>query len=807
MKALLEWPKSARGACFALGVALSVFLSWYIFSPVQARPGVGLDASHMWTLAWAHEEGKAWGSEILFTYGPLGYLRGQLLVPEAGWSSLALAYLYYALLGFLLWRSLQPAERPGVAAMALSLLLVAFYLTWGMAYDAAVFFILLAGGYFLLSGNARVSGSTLCFLLFCALNFYVKYTFSLLVLILAAILAVSALRERTHRWTLALLVAALVLAGAFAKVTPYSIFEYMVNTWPLASGYAAAMSIWGPPSEWILFLLILGSAQSIFLASNYARVCTIPFWRAYLWVSLICFFAWKLSFVRHDGHALTAASFLVLLTLFFVKEHIVRYRSSRVPAQLLLTTSFTFWSAVSLVYGYHLLREYEPSGTLRDQWARHWTGIPGKAWNRIVLPLDRNALKAEWESEVRNLKATQPLPQKVEGTVDFYNAYSGIVLSHGLDYTPRPIFQSYSAYTPDLIRRNRDHLTGEHAPDYLVTDLLAIDRRWGTLADGLSWLEIFRRYAPVSKEERLLLWERVPEDAQGGADLQLIASGAASMGEEVRLDVAQGAPLWIEIEFKERVIGRLQDKLFKPSSLFLEARLGRGGAVRRRLVPGMTETGFLLSPVVENPDQLLVFLAGAPTGGRFNHDVVSFHLRERAYLLRNYKVEYSYRIYSLDLSGTPMMARTFLEDYMEELNRVLRPYEGLMALEADYLPEVLQTRELGFHVFAHAPTRFVVPNRFGDRLIRVAFGLYDGSWQQGQTDGAGFRVSGLSSPDSTSGELIFSRDLRPLEDTDARGMQWSELSVPPDYDYLLFETDPLENPDWDWSYWGAIVLP
>ncbi len=49
--------------------------------------------------------------------------------------------------------------------------------------------------------------------------------------------------------------------------------------------------------------------------------------------------------------------------------------------------------------------------------------------------------------------------------------------ANGLRYRPRPIIQSYSAYTPSLQELNRKHFLGKRAPSYLVISAKSIDGR------------------------------------------------------------------------------------------------------------------------------------------------------------------------------------------------------------------------------------------------------------------------------------------------------------------------------------------
>jgi hypothetical protein len=87
----------------------------------------------------------------------------------------------------------------------------------------------------------------------------------------------------------------------------------------------------------------------------------------------------------------------------------------------------------------------------------------------------------------------RPLPA-LDGSVDVYPTEQAMVLAHGLQYRPRPVFQSYMAYTPALEAANAAALRGPAAPDWVLFHLRPIDGRLPALDDAASWPELLARY-------------------------------------------------------------------------------------------------------------------------------------------------------------------------------------------------------------------------------------------------------------------------------------------------------------------------
>ena len=66
----------------------------------------------------------------------------------------------------------------------------------------------------------------------------------------------------------------------------------------------------------------------------------------------------------------------------------------------------------------------------------------------------------------------------------------------GNQWSPRPVLQSYSAYTKELSLQNAAHLLGERAPRNVLFNVQPIDNRLPSLEDGSSWPVLLANYLP-----------------------------------------------------------------------------------------------------------------------------------------------------------------------------------------------------------------------------------------------------------------------------------------------------------------------
>jgi hypothetical protein len=87
----------------------------------------------------------------------------------------------------------------------------------------------------------------------------------------------------------------------------------------------------------------------------------------------------------------------------------------------------------------------------------------------------------------------------------------------------------------------------------------------------------------------------------------------------------------------------------------------------------------------------------------------------------------------------------------------------------------------------------------------VRFGIYDGAWTTGATDGVLFKVSLASS--TVGATPLWQRRLTPKTVVSDRGEQQATIPLAdlPAGD-LLLETQAGESASWDWSYWSGMAL-
>ena len=185
-----------------------------------------------------------------------------------------------------------------------------------------------------------------------------------------------------------------------------------------------------------------------------------------------------------------------------------------------------------------------------------------------------------------------------EGTTDIYSYNQSYLIASGNNWSPRPIFQSYAAYSSSLVEKNKNHLFGKMSPDNVILKVETIDGRIPSAEDGASWVPLLTHYKPNALENDFLYLHKKPSMADV-LEQSLIGKGSYSFSHAVPIP-SNSSPVFVEISIKQSSFGKLATIFYKPSQLQISINLENGTTRTYRIISGMTQSGFLISPLIEN---------------------------------------------------------------------------------------------------------------------------------------------------------------------------------------------------------------
>ena len=588
-------------AALALGPLLLLTLS-QIQLGIPPSPGA-LDASWLQVLGQAHLQGWVWGRDIIHTYGPLGFLHPYLGYDPAVFSRYAVGQVALALGGaWVVWVALQGATRAR-RGMAIAWVVV----TASLVKTDAVSYLALAAAFVVLQdlavtwdarGPARwwTCGVVMALLATVGL---IKFSYFLLGG-LAVVLAVARVARtpagiRTAVGWLAMATAAWMLAwiGA-AGQPPAAWLTYVLTSLQVGQAYNLGLAQSG--GAWpfwlgVAALAAAGAASAVQLAragrERLAATGAVLFWAAML--SLV----WKASFVRQDaGHEL--GYFLSLSSI----------------ALLMWARGSAAWGGAALLAIAGFAVAYVP---LVESWSQVGKALMAdhrQTWAaaRGTFQIQQAAARARQQA-LWNLPKTHALVG--DATVDMAGVQQGRVLINGLNYRPRPVFQSHMANSPALARLNADSLAGARAPAYVLFQMMPIDGKLPSSEDPVALVALLRRYDWVHEEAGLELLRRrtgepgSPHEREGRAmslppgswvEVPPFVAGRPEALLSVRF---QWQPSWTQHAFALAVRAPL---------LRLEIETATGQRHTYRLSQGAARAGFLIRPLLLDQSQVVAWM-------------------------------------------------------------------------------------------------------------------------------------------------------------------------------------------------------
>jgi hypothetical protein len=758
-------------------VATALLLGLSLFGGQLGRPNTGLDASWQEMLLHAHAESLQFGRDLIFTWGPWGFLAdgyhlGSLCaVPVLAWQVagqlLIAAALAVLIRPLVLWRRLA----------FVAVFLAFHWLFLDVAYFVLVVLIGISG---LMKKEATVAGLVGWTLV---LGFLAELKFTYFVLTAAAVLAGVACWLGRSSWRRAGAVAlgyagAVLAAWMAAGQNLDNLYPYLRRSLEISSGYADAM---GFDESWPVFLwgAALAALCVVFVGTAWREIADRPF--AAGACSLFAFslyVMWKEGFTRADmiplgGHVFGFFAYLLIMApvipgLFFPGRRLHWFDAS-VPLGLL---------AVACVDpDYYRMAP-------RVVWQRYY----GNAHALMRL----GDLPREWQDSLEEASATASLPaiRSAVGKagVDVYDFATGAAFLNGLRLAPRPIFQSYSAYTPSLEGWNLRFYQSDRSPDFLLWNDEGIDNRYPGQDDALLLAALPGHYEPLFSERGYWLFRKHTPVSKHPLEMLPVLRQTVRLYEEIPLPPQADMAVWLRARVIPNNLGRVRALLYKPARIDIATTdvLGRQGVWR--LLPRVAEGGFLLAPTIAGGADMAALMKG-----RSGTWIKSFHFEAPAG-----QEEFWSRVeVKLDrLPGLPIHSQLPME-WLVALGIIDRPAESATSQEQQ---EILNLPERALLLHAKGEIVFDIPQ--GSTRFSGGYGIRREAYTgDGHTKGVEFDVEAVWPTGRR--ELLLKRFLDPAARAGDRGTQQLDVALPQaSAAQLILRTEPGPDGDnrWDWSY-------
>ena len=780
------------GAGFSALCVLAIFLSSFFLSGTTTPIGE-LDPSWQAVLEFARQKRLQFGSEIIFTYGPLGFL----LQPHGfGMFPSLRAIFALAFSGVVAVAALNLTLRIRGVAKFVFLFWLLLFPSPSLRGTELVFVYLIAVfvGCVLLDATYKRSWSERVLVFYLCSLALVKFSFFVPILFLLVICATDRICRRDGEGARELVACAVISFVFLWLVLGQSLegfFQYLWGSQQIASGYSEAMSV-APQSRVLKYAL---RAAVLFLFAL-AVTCAVARQKQHVIAPamIIVFFsftAWKQGFVRADGH--------VLMFLYFLP----------VAYGFLFTTAFS-GSIPGAVQTGLLLGYFAVAGLCLMAANAIFPGLPlaqTKSLGERLLANSQSliALLTPASSPPggfpKNLRVEDRLPriaQRVgDSSIDVFNYRQGAALLNDLNYHPRPVIQSYSAYTPDLLRANLDFYRSSSRPSYVLFSLETIDGRFPTLDDALLLPYLLANYQPVLAEHHFLLMERTPGPPVK-VNYDRVYSASLEIGQKLDMTPWNNSPLFLRVSATPTLLGRILTLLYQPPAYKLEVELDEGGKKDFRFIRGMASQGFLVNPLLENNTDVVDLLSGE--NQKKVRSVAILPVRGR---LAGLKVPITVELYR----SANFLPRSRSEKVVRQSAARLKypMFSVPPVFVKGAVPVQLAMLEESPGLMVHAPGVIVFEVPAGARQVSGAFGILEGAYTNGgKTDGVEFLIEIENEKGKT--RLALKRLLGPTEIVADRGKIRFDVALDRRDRKVSLKTGMGEHQDaaWDWSVWSDI---
>jgi hypothetical protein len=571
------------------------------------------DSSWYIGLYKATDAGLLYGRDVVFTYGPLGFLTIPIFINKTLWAySAVYTLLLYVLTIFGCSLYIRKMKANLVKTLIFAVIFAAIFNGWligrtGRDFEL-VFSVFIFSYLYTLMKRSLIPLSALAF--FYSTLPFIKFSAALAACITGAAFLYILIRNKRGKEAIIFLIVCLASFSALALLllgTPKAIFRYLYGCWQIASGYNDAMGIeHGLLKKDYLFAIFAWVLYIGLLV--YCALRKRKFDLIYLVLGFgVLFLYFKLGFVRHDhAHVIYFYSmWLLVFGLYFLRSFadakIIRYFVLLFIFVMLYQCGVNIFSLKASSF----LKLYMPGR------------VPDKLRNlQLSFNLFRGIGTEEQTAKVKT-QLMEYFPLRAETvemlsghTMDVFPTDIAITEAYGLKWHPRPVFQSYSAYTEYLDSINAKHFNSDSAPQYVLYALSAIDGRYPIFEEPATFRTLLQNYEPCGQDEAFIILKKNPSADTGSKEY--IGTAVGKFGQIISLPRLNDGLLFAEIKVEYSLPGSAWKFLYKPPNTYI-AFLNNGqviGGRYWRFVPANAMDGLFVSEYVANQNDLLEIWKG-----------------------------------------------------------------------------------------------------------------------------------------------------------------------------------------------------
>ena len=576
--------KSIFAGKYFFFLVLLILILGRIAIVVPDFPRAGLDPSWAYGLSAATSSHLTFGRDIIHNFGPLSAIYTGFWAEEGHLMTVCLSMAAGLYLSFCVYKIFENAGY-----FIKLLLVIFFFVNFSVRSQDFLFSLIpaLAALYLIRSYSCSKTYFVLVSLygFITALLLLIKMSFGVEGFICLLLMFSFFMMKRAWKLCVALwaIFAVSFVILYIASGQPFSgIFYFPLNAFYGSSGYTDAMSFPSSTKPVIATAVFMAVFLCCFTYLSLKPFDLQKFFCVIVF-ALLLLINFKHSFIRNGqpSDAYLLLCFMLIYLLYYLEKSVIKN---------ILITLCTF---TILIFGTEDYRFFFKGPQITNS----YLSLIYKATNadRIFSETKNNV---NYENSLKAIRNASPMPH-LEGTSDIYNFNQALLLASDNTWNPRPRFQSYQSVNQHDIRANYEHLINKDtAPDNVFFRVETIDGRIPSMDDGLSWKALLGLYKPYGWTENgaYLILKR-----DDSSDKELSVKSIKKMEGKINQKIVnpfENGLVFLKLHMRKSLPGKLVSVVYKTDPVWIRLQLENGKEIRFRIIPGMSETGFLLSPIV-----------------------------------------------------------------------------------------------------------------------------------------------------------------------------------------------------------------
>ncbi len=601
MSATVKRPKAATKIWTSIAALLALHMlstpfAVYLLLADHGPTWLGLDDSARMALNWAWSSGADWGHDIVYTYGPLSFLS-----TKVGWgispvvfliSDLFVVFNFFFLFRDFIVRSRYPWLGV-ITAILITLSIPTFYGS-GLAWVLTVFIFY----WMWKSYDAPRLWHFAMSVVLITLAFYLKLNTGLFTIVF--LLAHLALMVYAKKISLAAaggtLAGLAILIGGGAFAFHVSLPAYVKGAMEVVKGYNDLLYLYEGHHEDELRILciywIVSGALGIGLLSQIRRRGWVAAFLLIVAAAYLFLLKKQAIFRNDEQHLQEFFSYAPLVLLCGVGNLVWPQRKGIVAVAICLITAATILLGAGarpgMVIGPRLLERYSVLFRYpREVAAYDAAGYANQANKRLLPP--------------------RLMSRIGKGTIDVFPWDANYALQNGLNYHPRPCFQTFQANSDYLQQINYDFYA-QRGPRFVIYDYDGIDGAYPFNDAPTLNLFLARNYRMADTFTGNERW-RILLERKADIDPLSLTPGVEKTAALGQAFPVAGA-LFLRLRVSYTLKGKARAIWYKPAPLTIAYQRANGDWEEHKTSAELLKTGLYVGRFIKSNQEFARFVAG-----------------------------------------------------------------------------------------------------------------------------------------------------------------------------------------------------